>query len=161
MPFRDPRHPCRCITTIRGQPTVHFSRTAKAYTTLISSMMCTSGCPGVCMGPWLPLDSRLEWLQLYRLSAAESQQPNQFSGFVQDEVSLFDKRLRVTIGSKFEHNDFTGFEVEPNIRFARHPQQEPIGLGCHLTRRQDSCVDGRGASAKRSRHSSRVWAMQY
>ena len=42
---------------------------------------------------------------------------NQFSGFVQDEVSLFDKRLRVTIGSKFEHNDFTGFEVEPNIRF--------------------------------------------
>jgi iron complex outermembrane receptor protein len=25
--------------------------------------------------------------------------------------------LRVTIGSKFEHNDFTGFEVQPNIRF--------------------------------------------
>jgi iron complex outermembrane receptor protein len=42
---------------------------------------------------------------------------NQYSGFVQDEVSLFDKRLRVTLGSKFEHNDFTGFEVEPNIRF--------------------------------------------
>ena len=42
---------------------------------------------------------------------------NQFSSFVQDEVSLFDSRLRVTIGSKFEHNDFTGFEVEPNIRF--------------------------------------------
>src|SRR5882762_939712 len=36
---------------------------------------------------------------------------------MKDEVSLFDKRLRVTIGSKFEHNDFTGFEVEPNIRF--------------------------------------------
>ncbi len=32
-------------------------------------------------------------------------------------MSLFDKRLRVTLGSKFEHNDFTGFEVEPNIRF--------------------------------------------
>ena len=42
---------------------------------------------------------------------------NEFSSFVQDEVSLFDSRLRVTIGSKFEHNDFTGFEVEPNIRF--------------------------------------------
>jgi iron complex outermembrane receptor protein len=42
---------------------------------------------------------------------------NQYSGFVQDEVSLFDRRLRVTLGSKFEHNDFTGFEVEPNIRF--------------------------------------------
>jgi iron complex outermembrane receptor protein len=42
---------------------------------------------------------------------------NQYSGFVQDEVSLFNKRLRVTLGSKFEHNDFTGFEVEPNVRF--------------------------------------------
>src|SRR5260221_2856649 len=42
---------------------------------------------------------------------------NQFSAFLQDQVSLFDNRLRVTIGSKLEHNDFTGFEVEPNIRF--------------------------------------------
>ena len=42
---------------------------------------------------------------------------NQFSAFLQDEVSLFDRRLRVTFGSKFEHNDFTGFEVEPNVRF--------------------------------------------
>jgi iron complex outermembrane receptor protein len=55
-------------------------------------------------------------------SATVSLQPvhsnlNQFSGFVQDEVSLFDSRLRVTLGSKFEHNAFTGFEFEPNIRF--------------------------------------------
>jgi iron complex outermembrane receptor protein len=41
---------------------------------------------------------------------------NQFSAFLQDEVSLFRNRMRVTIGSKFEHNDFTGFEVEPNVR---------------------------------------------
>ena len=41
---------------------------------------------------------------------------NQFSAFAQDEISLFDKRLRVTLGSKFEHNGFTGFEVEPNAR---------------------------------------------
>jgi iron complex outermembrane recepter protein len=44
-------------------------------------------------------------------------QYNQFSAFVQDEISLLDQRLRVTVGSKFEHNDFTGFEVEPNFRF--------------------------------------------
>jgi iron complex outermembrane receptor protein len=42
---------------------------------------------------------------------------NQVSAFAQDEISLFDSRARVTVGSKFEHNDFTGFEVEPNIRF--------------------------------------------
>jgi iron complex outermembrane receptor protein len=41
---------------------------------------------------------------------------NQFSAFAQDEISLFDKRLRITLGSKFEHNGFTGFEVQPNAR---------------------------------------------
>jgi len=41
---------------------------------------------------------------------------NQFSAFLQDEVSLLRNRIRVTIGSKFEHNDFTGFELEPNVR---------------------------------------------
>lgn len=44
-------------------------------------------------------------------------QYNLFSTFVQDEVNFLDSRLRVTVGSKFEHNDFTGWEFEPNIRF--------------------------------------------
>jgi iron complex outermembrane recepter protein len=43
-------------------------------------------------------------------------QYNQFSAFVQDEVNFLDSRFRVTFGSKFEHNDFTGWEFEPNIR---------------------------------------------
>ena len=41
---------------------------------------------------------------------------NQASAFLQDEISLIDKRLRVTLGSKFEYNEFTGFEIEPNAR---------------------------------------------
>jgi iron complex outermembrane receptor protein len=41
---------------------------------------------------------------------------NQFSTFVQDEISLADNRLRLTVGSKLEHNTFTGLEVEPNAR---------------------------------------------
>lgn len=43
-------------------------------------------------------------------------QYNLFSAFAQDEVGLLNKRLVVTIGSKFEHNSFTGFEFEPNVR---------------------------------------------
>jgi iron complex outermembrane receptor protein len=43
-------------------------------------------------------------------------QYNQFSAFIQDEISFLDSRLRVTFGSKFEHNAFTGWEFEPNIR---------------------------------------------
>jgi len=54
-------------------------------------------------------------------SFSVSLQPNQltlnhFSAFLQDEISLVDSRLRLTFGSKFEHNDFTGFEVQPNAR---------------------------------------------
>src|SRR5882724_2947650 len=54
-------------------------------------------------------------------SFSVSLQPNQrtlnhFSAFLQDEISLVDNRLRLTFGSKFEHNDFTGFEVQPNAR---------------------------------------------
>jgi iron complex outermembrane receptor protein len=40
---------------------------------------------------------------------------NQFSAFLQDEISLLHS-LRLTVGSKFEHNAFTGFEFEPNVR---------------------------------------------
>ena len=37
--------------------------------------------------------------------------------FVQDQIDVTDK-LKVTVGSKFEDNDFTGFEVQPSARFA-------------------------------------------
>ncbi len=45
------------------------------------------------------------------------------SAFIQDEISFMDDRLHVIIGSKFEHNDFTGFEVQPNIRVLWTPQE--------------------------------------
>ncbi|HEX4663497.1 MAG TPA: TonB-dependent receptor [Terriglobales bacterium] len=41
---------------------------------------------------------------------------NQFSAFAQDEISFADRRLRLTLGSKLEHNEFTGLEFEPNAR---------------------------------------------
>ena len=40
---------------------------------------------------------------------------NLFSGFIQDEIKLHE-RLILTLGSKVEHNDFTGFEDEPSGR---------------------------------------------
>ena len=39
-----------------------------------------------------------------------------YGAFVQDKISFADGRLKWTIGSKFEHNDFTGFEVQPGTR---------------------------------------------
>jgi iron complex outermembrane recepter protein len=41
---------------------------------------------------------------------------NLYTAFVQDEIALLDERAHLTLGSKFEHNDFTGFEVQPNVR---------------------------------------------
>jgi iron complex outermembrane receptor protein len=39
------------------------------------------------------------------------------SGFIQDQVTMHDK-LRLTVGTKLEHNDFSGFEVQPSVRLA-------------------------------------------
>lgn len=44
-----------------------------------------------------------------------------FSSFVQDEVTLAKDRLSLTLGSKFEHNNFTGFEVQPSARLLWSP----------------------------------------
>lgn len=46
-----------------------------------------------------------------------------FSLFVQDEVDVIEDRLALTLGSKFEHNDFTGFEVQPNVRLSWTPRE--------------------------------------
>ncbi len=40
---------------------------------------------------------------------------NLYSGFVQDEIKLHDD-VFLTLGSKLEHNDYTGFEYEPSAR---------------------------------------------
>jgi iron complex outermembrane receptor protein len=47
-----------------------------------------------------------------------------FSGFVQDEFSFNQDRLHLTLGTKVEHNDYTGFEVEPSGRLAWEPDSK-------------------------------------
>ena len=44
-----------------------------------------------------------------------------FSAFVQDEIALRRDRLYLTVGTKVEHNDNTGFEFEPSARLAWTP----------------------------------------
>jgi iron complex outermembrane receptor protein len=45
---------------------------------------------------------------------------NLYSGFVQDEVMLLPE-VFFTAGTKLEHNDYTGYEVEPNVRLQWSP----------------------------------------
>jgi iron complex outermembrane receptor protein len=44
-----------------------------------------------------------------------------FSAFVQDEMTLVPDRLRFTLGTKVEHNDYSGFEIQPSGHLAWTP----------------------------------------
>ncbi|MFH2045356.1 MAG: TonB-dependent receptor [Pseudomonadota bacterium] len=46
------------------------------------------------------------------------------SAFVQDDIKIFEDYLRLTIGAKFEYNDYTGFEFQPNIRALWTPDKQ-------------------------------------
>ncbi len=58
--------------------------------------------------------------ELFRLSPSHKT-VNLFSGFLQDEITLLPNTLTLTLGSKFEHNDFSGFEYQPNLRLSWVP----------------------------------------
>jgi iron complex outermembrane recepter protein len=45
------------------------------------------------------------------------------SAFLEDELSLLDRKLVMTTGSKFEHNQVTGWEIQPNIRLMAHKSE--------------------------------------
>ena len=44
-----------------------------------------------------------------------------YNVFVQDEVVLLDKLLTLTMGARVEHNDYTGFEIQPTARLLWTP----------------------------------------
>jgi iron complex outermembrane receptor protein len=41
-----------------------------------------------------------------------------YSAFVQDEIAIIPKKLRLTLGTKVEHNDYTGWEFQPSGRLS-------------------------------------------
>lgn len=75
----------------------------------------------------------LTWGMAYRLMSDQSDTTNAFaltfdpaarttslySAFVQDEITLRPEELFLTLGCKFEHNDYTGFEFQPTARLLR------------------------------------------
>jgi len=46
-----------------------------------------------------------------------------FTAFAQDEISIVDGLLKFIIGSKFEKNDYTGFEYQPSARLLWTPDE--------------------------------------
>ncbi len=54
----------------------------------------------------------------------DSRHDDLFSAFIQDEITIIPDELRLTLGSKFEHNDYTGFEVQPSARALWMPREK-------------------------------------
>ena len=44
-----------------------------------------------------------------------------YSGFLQDQINLVPDKVALTLGSKFEHNNYSGFEIQPNARLLWTP----------------------------------------
>jgi iron complex outermembrane receptor protein len=43
-----------------------------------------------------------------------------FTAFAQDEMALVPETLWLTVGSKFEHNNFSGLEIQPSVKLLWH-----------------------------------------
>ncbi len=61
--------------------------------------------------------------EIVRFSPRE-QTNHQASVFISDDISLIPNRLLFTLGTRLDHNDFTGLEIQPNARLMWTPNAE-------------------------------------
>ncbi|AGF77309.1 outer membrane receptor for ferrienterochelin and colicins [Desulfocapsa sulfexigens DSM 10523] len=58
-----------------------------------------------------------EFSNSYTVGIEPAEQTSElFSGFIQDEIGLFEDGIKLTLGTKVEHNVYTGVEIQPSIR---------------------------------------------
>lgn len=58
-----------------------------------------------------------------------SRTDNLFTFFAQDKITLQPQKWYLTLGTKFEHNDYSGFEAQPNVRLQFHPDSTQMVWG--------------------------------
>ncbi|MES2732378.1 MAG: TonB-dependent receptor [Bacteroidota bacterium] len=68
------------------------------------------------------MDHRVENLELFAFLPGHKML-HLYSAFVQDKITLMKERLSFTIGSKFEHNNYTGFQYQPSGRLTWTPTE--------------------------------------
>jgi iron complex outermembrane receptor protein len=47
-----------------------------------------------------------------------------FSAFAQDEITIVPDYFKITLGSKFEHDDYSGYQAEPSVRMLWTPTEK-------------------------------------
>ncbi len=63
---------------------------------------------------------------LYTTAVPPVRRSHRLSAFVQDEITLLADRWYFTLGAKLEHNDFSGFEIQPTLRSRWHPDERSV-----------------------------------
>ncbi len=56
----------------------------------------------------------------------DNRQDHLFSAFIQDDIEIIEDSVWLTLGSKFEHNDYSGFEVQPSARIRWKPAPKQL-----------------------------------
>ncbi len=70
--------------------------------------------------------------------APASRTEKYYSGFMQDEITIVENRLSLTVGSKFEYNSFCHFQADPSARLLWTPHhQHTFWLAVSRTARTD------------------------
>jgi len=77
--------------------------------------------------------------------APENDHESLLRAFIQDDITLVAERLRLTLGSQFEHNDHTGFEIEPTLRLLWTPRPDhtiwgAVSRGVHTPSRAEDGI---------------------
>lgn len=52
-----------------------------------------------------------------------------FSAFIQDDIEVVDDTFWLTLGSKLEHNDYSGVEIQPSLRLRYKPDEKYLFWG--------------------------------
>lgn len=52
-----------------------------------------------------------------------------WSGFIQDKITIMEDELTATLGTKIEHNSYTGWEVQPSARLSWTPNESLTAWG--------------------------------
>src|SRR6185437_781654 len=71
------------------------------------------------------MDDKMQNLALFAFLPAKKML-HLYSLFVQDKITLVNDQLYFTLGSKLEHNDYTGFEYSPSGRLAWTPAERQM-----------------------------------
>lgn len=67
--------------------------------------------------------------RVMRVPGREQANDQLFSLFAQDEIALVQEKLFLTLGTKLEHNDYTGLEFSPSARLRWHPSNRQTVWG--------------------------------